>query len=390
MDDRAIPLGRLAGVRIGMSWVVPFVAALYALSLATSLLPRSIPDQPTSSYWLSGAVGAGFLFLSLLAHEMGHALVGRAEGIGVRGITLTLLGGYTQFETEPSTPGAELRVSGIGPITNFVLAGVFWAVAEALGGGFGLTALLAETFEWLAFVNLLLAAVNMLPGSPLDGGAVLGAIVWMVTRDRTRAQTITSVIGIALGVGLALWGLAGMRREDEGFGLWGLIIGIFIATSAWRGLRSAPTVGALRDTPIGDVMLPDPPVVPEWAALSDVVTRAQGWLPHTAFPVQSADGRITGLLTAQLVLAVDPSRWPEVRAGEVAWPIERVPTVPATEPVLTAVQRSQSAGVDRILVVWPDGRVAGVAGSDAAHRALDHRRAAAVAPATVPPHGRQP
>ena len=72
MDDRAIPLGRLAGVRIGMSWVVPFVAGLYALSLATSLLPQSIPGQDTSSYWLAVAVGAAFLFLSLLAHEMGH------------------------------------------------------------------------------------------------------------------------------------------------------------------------------------------------------------------------------------------------------------------------------------------------------------------------------
>lgn len=379
MDDRAIPLGRLAGVRIGMSWVVPFVAGLYALSLATSLLPRSIPGQSTSSYWLAGGMGALFLFLSLLAHEMGHALVGRAEGIGVRGITLTLLGGYTQFETEPATPGAELRVSGIGPVTNFVLAGAFWAVATSFGGGFGLTALLAETFEWLAFVNLLLAAVNMLPGAPLDGGAVLGAIVWMVTRDRTRAQTITAVIGVGLGAVLVVLGLRSLQSEDEGFGLWFLIIGFFILSSAWSRLRSAPTVGALRDTPVRDVMLPDPPVVPEWATLSDVVTRAQGWLPHTAFPVQSADGRITGLLTAQLVLAVDPARWPEVRAGEVAWPIERVPTVPVTEPVLTAVQRSQSAGVDRILVVWPDGRVAGVAGADAAHRALDRR--GTVAPA---------
>ena len=385
MDDRAIPLGRLAGVRIGMSWVVPFVAGLYALSLATSLLPRSIPGQSTSSYWLAGGVGAAFLFLSLLAHEMGHALVGRAEGIGVRGITLTLLGGYTQFETEPSTPGAELRVSGIGPVTNFVLAGVFWAVAASIGGGFGLTALMAETFEWLAFVNLLLAGINMLPGAPLDGGAVLGALVWMVTRDRTRAQTITSVIGVALGAGMVVWGLGAMRREDEGFGLWFLIIGFFVLSSAWSRLRSAPTVGALRDTPISDVMFADPPVVPEWAALSDVVTRAQGWLPHTAFPVQAADGRITGLLTAQLVLAVDPARWPSVRAGEVAWPIERVPTVPASEPVLTAVQRSQSAGIDRILVVWPDGRVAGVAGSDAAHRALDHRRGPVPTGAPHPP-----
>jgi Zn-dependent protease len=365
----AIPLGRLAGIRIGMSWMVPFIALLYTVNLTQQILPLAVPGQPESAYWLVGALGAGLLFLSLLAHEMGHALVGRREGIGVRGITLTLLGGFTQFETEPATPGAELRVSAVGPFTNFVLAGVFFAGEQALAGDLGTVGLVAEALGWVAFVNLLLAALNMVPGAPLDGGAVLGALVWKVTGDRTRAQAITAGIGLVLGVAGAGAGVL-LLLEGREAGLWLLILGGFIAVSARSRLRSAPTVGALRDTPMGAVMVPDPPVVSEWTTLSDVVARAPSWAPHTAFPVQAPDGRITGLLTAELVMAVAPPDWPQVRAADVAWPIDRVPMAAVSDPVLSTVQRLQGAAVDRVIVLWPDGRVAGIAGRDAAQRAL--------------------
>lgn len=368
--DRAIPIGTLAGVRVGMSWVVPLVAFLYATTLAGSLLPRAVPHQSGSTYWLVGGLGAALFFASLLAHEMGHALVGRREGIGVRGITLTLLGGYTQFVTEPSTPGAELRVSAIGPATNFVLAGVFQAASLALAGSLeGAVALTGEMLGWLAWVNLLLAIVNMLPGAPLDGGAVLEALIWMATRDRNAAARSTAWIGIALGVAIAALGVALFRTDASSLGIWAVIGGVMILTSAQSRLRSAAALGRLRATRMAEVMLPDPPVVPEWSTLSDIVARAPAWQPHTAFPVQAVDGRITGLLTAELVMAVDPRDWATVRAVDVAWPIERIPTASVDDPLLPALQRADSAGVDRILVVWPDGRVAGTSGRDAVRHA---------------------
>lgn len=383
--DRAIPLGRVAGVRIGMSWAVPLIAFAYALSLAQSILPNAVPFQEGSAYWTAGVIGAALLFLSLLAHELGHALVGRHAGLGVRGITLTLLGGYTQFETEPSSPGVELRVSAIGPLTNFVLAGAFGGAAAALDGPTmdGFTALSSETFAWLAFVNLLLAAVNMLPGAPLDGGAVLDALVWMVTRDRRRSETITGVVGVVLGVALCVGGFWMMRDGAGGIGLWALLGGVMVVVAGRAKLRQAPTMGRLRETRIGSVMVPDPPVVPEWSSLADVVARAESYRPHTAFPVQAADGRITGLLTAELVMAVDPRDWPVLRAVDVAWPIDRVPTARVDDPVLTALQRADASGVDRILVVYADGRVAGTSG----HEAMTHALADRPAPAVASPGG---
>jgi Zn-dependent protease len=368
--ERAIPLGQLAGIKVAMSWTVPLVAFVYAFTLAESLLPTRAGAQEPSTYWIVAVAGAALLFLSLLAHEMGHALVGRREGIGVRGITLTLLGGHTQFVTEPATAGAELRVSAIGPVTNFVLAGLFWGGATLFEGSIdGFVPVVGEMLQWLAALNLLLAVVNMLPGAPLDGGAVLEAVLWMVTRKRNQAASIASVIGVGLGGGLVVLGIL-LLRDGEQIGIWMLFGGVVIATSARSRLRDAPAIGRLRDTRLGEVMVPDPPVVAEWSTLADVVARAEAWQPHTAFPVQATDGSITGLLTSELVLAVDPRDWPVVRAVDVAWPIDRIPTATVDDPVLSSLQRADSAGVDRILVVWPDGRVAGTAGRDAAHRAL--------------------
>lgn len=372
--DRAIPIGTVAGVRIGMSWVVPLVALLYATTLAQSLLPGAVAGQSDTTYWVIGAVGAALFFASLLAHELGHALVGRREGIGVRGITLTLFGGYTQFVHEPNTPGAELRVSAIGPVTNFVLAGVFQAGALMLDGALdGGTALTGEMLGWLAWVNLLLAAVNMLPGAPLDGGAVLEALIWMASRDRNAAARSTAWIGIALGVALGVVGVAALLGDGEGtasrYAIWLLIGGVVIATSAGSRLRTAESLGRLRQIRMGEVMLADPPVVPAWSTLADVVARAAQWEPHTAFPVQAQDGRIVGLLTSQLVMAVDPRDWTVVRAGDVAWPIERVPTAGVDDALLPSLQKADAAGIDRILVVWPDGRVAGTSGREALRRA---------------------
>src|SRR5579862_2190238 len=136
-----------------MSWLVPVMAFSFAASLALNLFPAKVPYQSGFAYWVTGLFGAILFFVSLLAHEVGHALMARREGIGVEGISLWLLGGLAKFEHEAATPGAELRVAGIGPVTSAGVGLAFLLLSLAMGGSAGFLALFGHLFSWLGFIN---------------------------------------------------------------------------------------------------------------------------------------------------------------------------------------------------------------------------------------------
>ena len=118
----SLRFGRVAGIPVGASWSALLIALLIAWSLAGRLLPVEVPGLAPAAYWLAGAAGAGLFLGSLLAHEIGHALVARRAGLRVRGITLWLLGGVAQLEDEPASPRDELRVAIVGPAVSLALA----------------------------------------------------------------------------------------------------------------------------------------------------------------------------------------------------------------------------------------------------------------------------
>jgi Zn-dependent protease len=374
---RDIPLGRIAGIRVGMSLTVPIIGLVYAVTLAENRFPILVPGQTTTSYWVAGIIGALMFFVSLLAHEVGHALVARREGIGVEGISLWLLGGVAKLEHEADNAGSELRIAAIGPLTSFAVGVVFWFFHEAVTGGTGLTELYVELFGWLAFINVLLAAFNLLPGSPLDGGRVLSALLWMQTRDQTAAQTAAARFGQVLGgcmTALGVFLLMGGSGAN-GNGILVIFVGGYILMSATAELRATASMALLRGVRLSEVMDVDPPVLPAWMTVHDLVATAPRYHPHTAFPIRDINGRISGLLTAEAVQATDPRTWPTLRLGDLAFPIDRVQTARTDETVLVTVQRTRNSATGRVLVVHPDGRVAGVVGSDVADRAMHIQQA---------------
>lgn len=189
---RSLPLGRLFGVPLYLSpsWLllaVP-VTAGYGAQLG-----RVRPQLgAVAAYTLAAALVAGLL-LSVLLHELGHALAGRRLGTGVRGITLELLGGYTELERDAPGPRTEALVSLAGPAVSAALAGVCGAAAAVAGPGHG-----ARFLAQLAFANAVIAGFNLLPGLPLDGGRALQAGVWALTGDPHRGRRIAGHVGTAV------------------------------------------------------------------------------------------------------------------------------------------------------------------------------------------------
>ena len=372
-----------------MSWLVPIVGLFYASGLATNQLPIEVRGQTQTAYWTVGISGAALFFVSLLAHEVGHALVARREGIGVEGISLWLLGGLAKLEHEAENAGAELRIAVVGPLTSAAVGLVFLFMHQALSGSSGLQALFGSLFGWLGFINLLLAAFNLLPGAPLDGGRVLTALLWMRTRNQTAAQVAGARVGQVLGAGLLALGVFLLQGDDGRNGIWVLVVGVYILVSATSELRSTAALGLLRDIRVREIMDPDPPVLPEWMMVSDLVANAAAYLPHTAFATRSIDGKVTGLVTAEAIQAADPRSWSLLRLADLAFPVDRLLVAGVDDSVLVTMQRARTGVTGRVLVLRPDGRIAGLVGPDITARAaaIQHNRrpVAATVPGPLPP-----
>ncbi len=145
-------LGRIAGVRVGVHWSVLFIFGLIAFGLSQGRLPETYPGSAWAVYWAAGLVTAVIFFASLLAHELAHALVARRNGVEVDDIVLWLLGGAARLRSEASSPGAELRIAGIGPLVSLLLGGLF-ALATWLLDLASVSRVVVAMAAWLAGIN---------------------------------------------------------------------------------------------------------------------------------------------------------------------------------------------------------------------------------------------
>lgn len=365
-----IPLGRIAGIKVGMHATTLLMVSLITAVLAAYRYPILSPDLSNGWFWAAGVASAFLLFLSLLVHELGHALVARDEGIGVVGMALTPLGGVTRMETSPSGPGAEFRVSVVGPIASAACGVVFLAGAYLLpdGGAWGLA---GHVFAWVGIINLILAALNALPGAPLDGGKVLSSLIWRGTGSQSTAMAWAAGSGVVIGMAMVTWGIRELRepfgRSDLAINA--LVIGAFIGFGAFQQLRSAPLFRALDGIHVAAAMEPTPTTAPAWISAGDFV-RATGRLTQRAYPVVAPDGQVSGLLTAAAVRR--PPR------PSTAWPSPTWPTrwtgSPWSGPRTGCSSRPEARGGDvaLALVVSADGRIVGTLD----HSALDQAIAA--------------
>ena len=369
--------GRIAGIPVGASWSALLIALLFAWSLGGQLLPVQVPGLAPAAYWLAGAAGAGLFLGSLLAHEVGHALVARRAGLRVRGITLWLLGGVAQLEDEPASPRDELRVAIVGPAVSLALAGAFGLTAAALSvvGGPALAVVVAA---WLAIGNAALAVFNLLPAAPLDGGRVLRGLLWRHHGNRVRASVTATRAGVWVGAGLVGYGLVG-AVTGWGIGtLWTALVGWFLVIAARQEREQALLGGALgRGLRAAQVMTPAPAVAPAWFTVDAFLRNyVEPWQAAT-LPLRGFDGHPAGVVTAAALYAVPADRRHIVRAGDVAIPMSALVLVGPDQPVADLAARL--AGGRTVAAVVDGGQLLGLITAADLARAAQGERPRAVA-----------
>lgn len=230
--NHSVRVGRIAGVNIALHWSLLLIGGLLATRLAGKTFPANTPGYTHAEYLVAAAVTTVVFLGCVLAHELGHAVVARRQRIGVDGITLWVLGGVTRLNSEALTPKAEWAVAGVGPLTSFVLGGAMVGLGIAGRAG-AVSPLLVECLIWLGVINLLVAAFNVLPAAPLDGGHLLYAFAWSRHGDRRRALRTAGRAGEILGALVIVFGLIELALgANGGAGLLLTLVGWFLLAGA--------------------------------------------------------------------------------------------------------------------------------------------------------------
>jgi Zn-dependent protease/CBS domain-containing protein len=358
MFGRRFELCKLFGfpIRIDLSWF--FIVLLLSWSLAGGLFPHLYGGLTVTTYWVMGVSGALALFVSILLHELGHALVARRYGVEMRGITLFIFGGVAEMSDEPPSAKAEFFVAIAGPIVSIVLAGAFWAVAQA-----PLPTAVYGVLAYLATINVILVAFNMVPAFPLDGGRVLRSALWQWKNNLRWATRITSQIGSAFGIVLMVLAVFELFGGDFIGAIWFFVLGMFLRGAALTSYQQVLARTALRGEPIGKLMNDHPTTVTPDLPLDRFVDDFIYKYHHKMFPAVD-HGMLRGCVNLEDVKQVPRGEWAYHHVGEIMRPCNGKNTIPADADALDAMRKMSREDSSRLLVVDHDRLVGMIAMKD--------------------------
>jgi Zn-dependent protease len=350
MFGRSFRIATVGGIPVNVdsSWIWIAGLAVYWL---WSRFDARFPFLDGGAALGYAVLAAALFFGSVFLHELAHAVSARMAGIRVEGITLVFFGGFTAARADEKGPWPAFVISAVGPATSLILAGLYWWLWGQTGDLDGPLHLL---FGILGYINLFMAVFNALPGLPLDGGRMLQAAVWGISKNRRRGTQIAAVTGMGLGALLIGGALLRVTRQDLFGAVWLGIIGMFIFQGARASYRHADVADRLAAATVADAMDPPPPAVPANLSLSETLERFLSGHEGESFPVLDTDGRVLGVISFASARELG-SRDPLRPAREALVPLERIAVAHPDEPLDEVVSRLGTGGA----LVLRDGALVG-------------------------------
>jgi Zn-dependent protease len=358
-------------IRVGSLFGIPFyinpswflVLGLVTLNYGTTL-SANFPQLGSALPWILGLGAALLLFSSVLAHELGHSLVAIRQGIGVNSITLFLFGGLASLEKESKTPAEAFWVAIAGPAVSLILFGLFTGLALYIP----LSAPIAAIIELLAYINLVLALFNLIPGLPLDGGNILKALVWKITGNPNRAVVFASRMGQIIGwFGVAVGGLSVLNIQLVLFGvpitgsIWTLLIGWFLLQNAGRSAQSATLQDILAHLKAEDAVHAESPIVTSTLSLREFANNyVIGQKQWKKFLVVDEEGCLLGTIAIDDMRSVPTSEWPETTVQSLVKPTPTSEIIQSNQTLLEVVQLLEQKQLSELPVVRDNGVLVGL------------------------------
>jgi len=366
----SLSIGRIAGIEIGLNWSLAIAFFLFTASLAGEVFPSDVPGYAQTAYIVAAIAAVLLFYASLLAHELGHAIVARRLGNRVDGITLWLFGGVARLSGDSVSDSAELRITLVGPAITIAVAIVFAVIAAVLAT-LNVFPLTVDLLGWLARINFILAAFNLIPAFPLDGGRVLRALLWRFTHDQLRATSIAAWLGRAFGVVLILGGLSmAFLQASLINGVWLGVLGWFLFSAAGSQELQTRLQRSLTGVTVRDVMVPDPVTAPDWITVDDFVARYATVHRATAYPIRDFNGQLSGLVTLHDVSAIAPPRRAGTQVRVIARSLTQVALARPDDALIDVLHQVEDPATAYVLVKDGD-RLVGMVSPEDIGRALD-------------------
>lgn len=364
-------------IRVGNLFGIPFYVHpswFLVLGLVTFTyggeLVSIFPGLGAGLSLVLGFFAALLLFTSVLAHELGHSFVAIQQGIEVKSITLFLFGGLAALEKESETPAQSFWVAIAGPAVSLMLFALFTTIGSATS----ISGPLAAMVSLLAYINLILALFNLIPGLPLDGGNILKSVVWKVTGNPYKGVIFASRVGQFLGwIGIALGLLSILGISNIG-SFWTLLIGWFLLRNAGYSAQSATIQNTLMGLTAEDAVVPNSPIVSADLSLRDFANNyIIGKEQWGNFLITDEDGQLQGSVIVDEMKNVPTSDWTTTTVRKLMHPIERTVTVKSNQSLLEVVTLLEKEQLNQLPVVRENGVLVGILEKASIIRLLEKR-----------------
>jgi len=340
-----VQIARVIGIPIYLhfSWLIIF--GLIAWTLSTGYFPAQSPDLPASSYWGKGLVASLLFFVSIVLHELGHAVVALRQGLRTRSITLFIFGGIAQLEKDPKDGRAEFWMAAAGPLVSLALAGIFYTCASLpfLGPS------AAAVAKYLALINLILALFNLVPAFPMDGGRLLRGALWGPL-GKARATRIASGAGTLFAFFLIFAGVFSLLRGDSLGGLWYILIGWFIKDASSASYQQVRLDEVLRGVTVRDAMVEAVATVPGSGSVAEAAREYFMRTGYGSYPVTRGEA-VVGLLCLKDVLRLSAEEREATSVQGAMRPLTDAVVTDPDAPLPLAIARMAQAGTARLLVM---------------------------------------
>jgi Zn-dependent protease len=359
MTPGSIRLGTYAGIPVRAHWSMAIVAVWFGVLLSAQFGP------------LGGVVATASFFVSILAHEFGHAIVARRYDVRTESIDLWALGGVARLDRESPSARADGLIAVAGPAVSLFI-GVL-----VLGASY---ALRSDVLLWVGFINVVLALFNMLPGAPLDGGRVLRAVRWARTGDKYRAMRDAGNAGRALGWGMVGVGLVVMLNGYFG-GAFLMITGLFIAMNARAEIMTSYVAEQLAGVTVRDLTFFGIAQAGTDMDADSMIWQRQRLGAAGAVAVVGDDGELDGLVLEDQLWAVPSEHRPMVMLTQLMVPFHNLAKASLDEELSTVLPRLNP--LQPIVTVWNDGKLLGIVHPKRLQERLEQARRGAFPNATA-------